>query len=1388
MNNGMSLVVPLLACFVISILQWLINTKKKNRRTQLPLPIFATVFSVLGIVAVVLLNDDIVEFVNSLTPAPENVPPVDRIYTNENLIGSDIFIMNMIIAVLFVVVRLFVLFVCRISAKKKYDEDSMLAKFYYFDSYNDYWFLKDEWANVREIFKVLSVVSTFVVGVLLAVTWYVGYESPMWVYAYPVVVMLVITEISNFLNGITQQEYLNLISGEESTSVRVLNFHKIRDIYENLFKPELLAANSSLEFKRMQATTDYLKELEKSEDSIENIVAKFFSSNGGNYKTDEIAATVKLVKKENVVFLNPFYRDAGKYLILPLINALLSSGKCLVVVGRTSVQDDVKLWLQELIKSYVRMESLWRVDALTKNEPDCEIGIINSAQLYDINVIKANNEFFGDTKLVLLIEPSLISGTGQISLGVISRQIESNGNNANYCIIDRQADGLVDTMSHILRSEITAVVAPPMPSGSYTGMIWNADGDYLKESLLDRQTQFFGNGIELASVAIKNQVGRVNWYSETKAPVKDIKWIAGQHFPTLCKYMNIPIQQKSLDDKILFFSNLWSAVEEDEQFIITNDEFYNMFIMLRAFLSRGKGQTFVNVFSENYLLRDYMRCNRELFLSNPSAIPSVVSEYSNSQRNTLFKLIFMMAEREVSEREIDQELDIINYKRSNALSALSELLKLYTDTDETVINITLGENDNYKAKETFFSISKQNFNEYFSNSLRNAYYIVENEKKELEYIDSRLYGHITQLVMPGQYLTHDGKYYQVMRVSSNSGVILHRASKNYSSNRYYKQIRKYHIIPNDNAVDYIVSSKKISDIEFTVYNADIDVDTNGYVSLNQNNDYRTAKIVDLSNDPQIENFNRHYKHKEVLKISLPESTPNMRFTVTLLLSELFKTIFPNSWQYIAVLSAIPEDIEGMLNYANYTMDKDLDDEYIYIVEDSDMDLGLIGAIINNFEKILYVLTDFLEWHFEKMREPESKDPVLKKKTKIQLQSEHRQSRFSQMMSRIRNLFGTKSEETFDIGDIDKIENNVKPTEEEKTESSEKAENEEIKKSENDAFDENDVDEPKKDSEDEIEHVNDEAEIAHVDGTDIFEETTDIETEDYFEERFKAMGLEIKQNSRYQKECFLKFGFEEIDKRLELDYVRKYFTARGYRNNYLTKARVAEKSKKTFIDFSAENTCDFCGMPLSGISYERLDDGRIRCNDCSQTAITTVEEFKELFIQILAHMQELYGIEYKKQIIVKTADAKTIAKGFGSIYQPSTQFAARVLGYASLQNGTYSLNIENGSPRLATIDTMVHELTHIWQYINWKDNEVRAAYGDGALRDAIYEGMAMWSAIQYLYAIGEKNYAQQSELLAEAREDIYGIGFRAFREAYPLVKDSSIIKHSPFNEFPPIQLM
>lgn len=1408
---------------LLSISQITVNAKKNRRIRQFPLTIAAAVFAVVSVCVLTRYMVLIEELFRKYD------------FLRNFLFDGEILAANVAILVVFSAVRL----VLRPIITGICKGNTLLGVFsmgiYRYDSEYDEWFLSKQWVGFRRYFFAIVCASNLAAGVYVGLTWQYGPRSGIWLLIFPCAAVIIINEIYNFINGQTKEEFEHSVMGDIADARRVSNYYRLREIFEQILPGPMLSAHTGCEYINTESSLGYLNEMKESGDDLDRVAVSYFELDG-RYKTadvDRVQATFQMMHRRNVVFFDPFYRDLGMYITLPLVTSLLAGKKCVVLCGRRSAVEDIRQWLAELLRRYSHMRTMWRVADLSDQEPECEVGVIAFHQIYDKRVIDTNRKFLNEADFVLMVEPSAMLNTSQVALSILAGELRGEEEEPVYCICDRYTDGLIDTLSHLLQTEITDVVAAPVPRCSYTGMSWDANGDFCRQQLFDKQTRYLGGGVELAAIAVKNQIPSVTWTSETKTPMKDAKWIAGQYYATICRYMNQPSQQKKLYEKIKFIPNLWSITPEKEQFIITEDEFCNMFSMMRAYLSRGTAQAFVNILSENYLLRDYMRCNRQMFLSDPNAIPSLVPDYAKTERNTILKLILMMALRPVSEAEAAKEFRLIGIETRDVFDTMSELLRKYTFADSSIFSVQSvrrGTDEFTTVSSCVYSISNEEFDEHFSDSLKNAYYILEDEKDNEGYIDAKLFGHVTQTVLPGQFVTYDGKYYAVKYISPQSGVVLRRASDQYNGRKYYRQLRAYSLDSDELAV---VSIRKIGDVEFAHLKTDIHVDTTGYLEMGANHDLRTAKLIDLSDDPATPCFSRRYRNKSILRVTLPESDEKVQFTVCLLLSEIFKSVFPDGWPYLAVVTRAPENVDGMLNYMVSPVEGALDEGCIYIIEDSDIDLGLLNAIEKNFTRLMEIMADFLDWHFEKMREPAAKDPVPVKVDKAETEARKKRNLVVRMLDRIRKLFGGKKQEPVKIDDVKKVEASAEPPKPEPPAEQAEPEPAEAEAPEN-AFggeeqgQEDDVainiapageSEPDHASgeeagqsqkqrpvrppigetraerypEDEFISMDEaDPDLVHIDGTDIFENDGMPEDNDYLESSFVAMGLTPITRSRYQRECFLKFGFEEIDSRIQLDELYRYLRVRGWCGSALTLARKREVFAKTFMDLDSVDQCDFCGIPLSGVSYDRLNDGRVRCNDCSSSAISNVNDFRELFYQSLGMMEDFYGIRYRVPISVKMTDARTVAKGVGMVFKPSTQMAARVLGYARRRRGKFSIVIENGSPRLATIDTMVHELTHIWQYLNWDDGAVNSLYGmsqracTAFANDIVYEGMAVWSSIQYLYQIGESYYAAQQEAIADERPDAYGIGFRLYKEQYPLVKDSSLLKYSPFMSFPTLE--
>lgn len=272
-------------------------------------------------------------------------------------------------------------------------------------------------------------------------------------------------------------------------------------------------------------------------------------------------------------------------------------------------------------------------------------------------------------------------------------------------------------------------------------------------------------------------------------------------------------------------------------------------------------------------------------------------------------------------------------------------------------------------------------------------------------------------------------------------------------------------------------------------------------------------------------------------------------------------------------------------------------------------------------------------------------------------------------------------------------------------------------------------------------------------------------------------------SPYSKKRFLQYGFDEEPEFLSIDETFNYLQTLGFDGNSLTQAR--ERSIESAVleqnyDPHKENCryCDFCGMELTGVEYDIITDGRERCNECSRTVLNTLEEFKEAFLEVRSNMENMFAIKIFASIDVKTMSARKLAKKLKIKFTPTAGFDGRVLGVAINENGIYRLYVENQSPYLNAVATIAHELTHIWQYVNWDKKQIIKRYGKKA-ELLIYEGMAKWVEIQYLYFINEPDRAYRELCATLAREDEYGYGLRLYLDEYELSKGVNIDIKTPF---------
>ena len=279
-----------------------------------------------------------------------------------------------------------------------------------------------------------------------------------------------------------------------------------------------------------------------------------------------------------------------------------------------------------------------------------------------------------------------------------------------------------------------------------------------------------------------------------------------------------------------------------------------------------------------------------------------------------------------------------------------------------------------------------------------------------------------------------------------------------------------------------------------------------------------------------------------------------------------------------------------------------------------------------------------------------------------------------------------------------------------------------------------------------------------------------------EEVFKAT------ETPYHERYYLKYRQGNRTDVMDLEGTRNFLNALGFDGGELKQARTGKPNSEVYriLEGNKNNQmyCSYCGAEIAGVEFYRMPDGRMRCTNCSNTVVKTKAEVEDICQRVVANLETFFGATIEVPVSIEVVEERKLKKRIGAGIGTADDQSILILGVAINKGKKYSIVLENGAPRISLIATFAHELTHIWQYTHWDTNKnLKKCHKTNRL--LIYEGMAKWVEIQYLYFIGETNVARREELITRNRQDEYGIGFCLYEDAYPLSRNTMNCEDTPF---------
>lgn len=979
------------------------NTKKEFRHRQYPMPVVAVVYSIVLLILLDWLSGLLLGLVLKLAEFVERfqlffISNWLRDLYNSWGIALTLMLFNTAALLAYVFLKRIL---TAILNKVRVDRYSFIGKvvelFYAYDEMDDRWYIKAHFGQARTFIKTVYYASCVASAFALLVSYDLCMRHLISEPFYPVFPVIIIGEMAFFIDGLRSDEKKSELRVEADKSRHVAMYPLMRKPLRDLFGDKLAAEGTTVNNGGAVggAIEDILVGLEQNGGHVGKNYSAFIRKKmeaGLKPNVDYVRCGYDLATGKSLLFNTPFYDKLNPYVFYAMHRQMITGGKVLIVLGRHGTEEDLLQWTESGMQSVSNIPGLWKTQVLSgkpvneDNLPD--IGIISRSGVHDLDIHKCNLAFLRKVSFVVVVEPSRLVTTAQIGLNLLIKCCGAD-RKITFCSVDRNCDGLVDSLSHILMTNITEVSATEYPHGMSSYMYWTADDEYLQHRIVPGVSRFLGMGTELSMVALRNQIKKTVWYGGEAFPVQDARWIAKQYYYDLLEYAKQPANQETFDKVFQTSFNMCDERVSDYSFITVEDDRNNLFETRRNFATIAEQQGFVNVISSEYMLREYMSSNPELFTADAKAIPYITADYARTKRNAILSLCLLLCIDSVQKEVLDRQMVMLNINTTDPVAEIwKEICVIFGDSAVTdkkgnpilCVKTPDGKDIRFEKDttilfkreysvesgqfESVYTIDNKEFSRIILDDLQNATYIAEQESKDV-YIGTELKGHVYQKYMPGQFFTLNGKYYEMVSTTTNNRILVRRASEHIGGRLAYRQVRNYTIHQLED-VAAMGALKTVNNIDIHYQYASFSVDTPGYWKLRAYNDFDNGDRVQVNGVPT-----RSYHHKQVLKLDFSKLgdafTDSVRMTLTNLLNEIFVTLFADNQPFISAVT--PGSYDAPLTYSlELEENAEAASKCIFIIEDSQLDIGLLVAVERNVNRILQIIADYLAWNDEMIAE------------------------------------------------------------------------------------------------------------------------------------------------------------------------------------------------------------------------------------------------------------------------------------------------------------------------------------------------------------------------------------------------------------------------------------
>lgn len=712
---------------------------------------------------------------------------------------------------------------------------------------------------------------------------------------------------------------------------------------------------------------------------------------GRLYPSQCLDTAARLLHGENVFFATPFYKDIDICIFFPIYTSLLRREKVLILLEDNDRLEEIRLWLKEGVEKVQNMVDFWDVDILDEDVRDADVGILPFQSICQTDKIQGLAPFLRKVSFAVVLEAADLLAGGQEAVVHLADKIGLDTPRCAWLLCDKNAENMLDLYSHLLNTEFVYVSATPLNAANMVTAHWKLEMEPRRPWQPAQRYLSIGAGI--VEVAGRNRTGVFTWYGEKMMPVRDWKWIVGQYYRQYGSRTSQLPQQTLLGKLVQCEISGVSCEREKEKFLIVEDTSFNLYETQRQYATRGEENLMLHILSPCYMLRDFMEDRKDVMEADAKYIAQFVPNYINSARNVYLRLIRRMLERPVPESEVEELFgrseQVIPEK--TCIVKIREAVRILLNVEAVEIAVkyrdVFSEKHRSMRQEACYQLVDEDAKKEFLRYFMQANYL--DEYGNHRHIGQLfLAGHLEQKYLPGQMAVLDGKYYEVRGFYTGKyekALEVKRASEQVFRRRYYRQHRRY-FFRNCRAEEgerRYEQEECIGEglLRLRCRTVDITACSCGYMELDSWNDIVHGKYV-----PYTGSCERVYQGKQVLEVkfaprSAPDGVPDPAVDdarasciwLAALLGECFCTFFPQychllsvgvAWDQYQNLMEQYDMPRGTFRTLLADVRERVSDDCFYIIEDSREDMGLLSCVQRNFERMVQIIRDYMEWSKE----------------------------------------------------------------------------------------------------------------------------------------------------------------------------------------------------------------------------------------------------------------------------------------------------------------------------------------------------------------------------------------------------------------------------------------